>query len=101
MAICRKFDESGVITQSVPNFVHFLDATHLIFTVLAANSEGIRDIACRFDPLRALRDANINDPNILQLPWLGNDPAKYPGIFAGLIPVLDPLDVQNAEYAFM
>jgi len=53
------------------------------------------------DAARALRDANINDPNILPLPWLGNDPAKYLGIFAGLIPVLDPLDVQNAEYAFM
>jgi DNA-directed RNA polymerase len=124
-----EIDESGVITQSVPNFVHFLDATHLIFTVLAANSEDIPDIipvhdsyAClapyaqrfgqiiraqmallyhRFDPLRALRDANIDDPNILPLPKLGNDPAKYPGICPGLIPVLNPLDVQNAETAFM
>jgi len=124
-----EIDENGVITQSVPNFVHFLDATHLIFTVIAANGEGIHDIipvhdsyAClapyaqrfgqiiraqmavlyhRFDLLRALRDDNVDDPNILPLPKLGNDPAKYPGIFAGLIPVLDPLDVQNAEYAFM
>ena len=39
-----------------------------------------------FDPLRALRDANVDDPNLLPLPPLGN---------------LDPLDVQNAEYAFM
>ena len=109
-----EIDESGVITQSVPNFVHFLDATHLIFTVLAAKSDGIHDIipvhdsyACLapyaqrfgqiiraqmamlydlFDPLRALRDANVDDPNLLPLPPLGN---------------LDPLDVQNAEYAFM
>jgi DNA-directed RNA polymerase len=124
-----EIDRSGVITQSVPNFVHFLDATHLIFTVLAAKSDDIHDIipvhdsyAClapyaqrfgqiiraqmamlydRFDPLRALRDANVDDPNILQLPPMGNDPANYPDICRELIPVLNPLDVQNAEYAFM
>jgi len=38
------------------------------------------------DPLSALRAANVADPNLLPLPPLGN---------------LDPLDVQNAEYAFM
>jgi DNA-directed RNA polymerase len=117
-----EIDESGVITQSVPNFVHFLDATHLIFTVLAANSdsEGIHDIipvhdsyACLapyaqrfgqiiraqmamlydlFDPLRALRDANVDDPNILPLPL---------PVCPEIVPLLNPLDVQNAEYAFM
>lgn len=115
-----EIDESGVITQSVPNFVHFLDATHLIFTVLAANSEDIHDIipvhdsyAClapyaqrfgqiiraqmavlyhRFDPLRALRDANVDDPNILPLPF---------PVCPEIVPLLNPLDVQNAEYAFM
>src|SRR5262249_21381567 len=111
-----EIDESGVITQSVPNFVHFLDATHLIFTVLAANSDGngIRDIipvhdsyACLapyaqrfgqiiraqmaalydvFAPLRALHDANADDCACPEFPELGN---------------LNPLDVQNAEYAFM
>jgi DNA-directed RNA polymerase len=115
-----EIDESGVITQSVPNFVHFLDATHLIFTVLAANSDDIHDIipvhdsyAClapyaqrfgqiiraqmavlydRFDPLRALRDANVDDPNILPLPF---------PVCPEIVPLLNPLDVQNAEYAFM
>jgi DNA-directed RNA polymerase len=97
-----------------PNFVHSLDASHLIRTVLAANSEGIRDVltvhdslAClapharRFgqlirrdmamlyavgDPLAALRAANVDDPNLYPLPPRGN---------------LDPLGIQNAEYFFM
>jgi DNA-directed RNA polymerase len=103
-----------VLNAASPNFVHSLDATHLIRTVLAANSEGIRDIltvhdsmACLApharhfgqlirrelatlyivgDPLAALRNANVDDPNILPLPMRGN---------------LDPYEVQNAEYPFM
>lgn len=103
-----------MLNAASPNFIHSLDATHLIRTVLAANSEGIRDIltvhdcfAClapharRFgqiarrefaalyivgDPLAAVRDANVDDPKLLPLPPRGN---------------LNPHDVQNAEYPIM
>jgi DNA-directed RNA polymerase len=103
-----------MLNAASPNFVHSLDAAHLMRTVLAANSEGIRDIltvhdsmAClaphaqRFgqikrrefatlyavgDPLRALRDANVSDPKLYPLPPRGN---------------LDPLGVQRAEYFSM
>jgi hypothetical protein len=101
-----------ILNAASPNFIHFLDATHLMLTVLAANKEGIdilpvhdsysclapraarlgRIIRAQMamlhavDPLRTLRDANVDDPNLYPLPERGN---------------LDPLDVQNAEYAFM
>ena len=109
-----EIDKSEVLSSAAPNFVHFLDATHLIFTVLEANKEGIRDILCvhdsysclatrvprlgriiraqfaalytAWDPLRALHDANANDCSAPRLPELGN---------------LNPLDVQDAEYPFM
>jgi len=109
----KTMDEK-MLNAASPNFIHSLDAAHLMLTVLRANEEGIRDIltvhdslAClaprveRFgkiirtqmamlyiagDPLRALRDANVDDPNLLPLPKRGN---------------LDPLSVQFAEYAFM
>jgi hypothetical protein len=38
------------------------------------------------DPMKALRDANVDDPNLLPLPKRGN---------------LDPYEVQNSEYPFM
>ena len=103
-----------ILDAASPNFVHSLDAAHLIRTVLAANSEGIRDIltvhdsysclaphARRFnqiirremallyiagDPLRALRAANVKDPNLLRLPRRGK---------------LDLIAVQYGEYEFM
>jgi DNA-directed RNA polymerase len=106
--------KAKVLNAASPNFIHSLDATHLIRTVLAANDEGIHDIlpvhdsmAClapharRFgqiirremallyivgDPLKALRDANVDDPNLLPLPPRGD---------------LKPYEVQNAEYPFM
>ena len=109
-----EIDKSQVRSSAAPNFVHFLDATHLIFIVLEANKEGIRDILCvhdsysclatrvprlgriiraqfaalytAWDPLRALHDANANDCSAPRLPELGN---------------LNPLDVQDAEYPFM
>ena len=109
-----EIDKSEVLSSAAPNFVHFLDATHLIFTVLEANKEGIRDILCvhdsfsclatrapRFgriiraqfaalytvwDPLRALHDANVIDCSAPLFPEQGN---------------LNPFDVQDADYAFM
>jgi hypothetical protein len=106
--------DNKILNAASPNFIHSLDATHLMLTVLRANEEGIRDIltvhdslAClaphaqRFgkiirtqlamlyiagDPLKALRDANVDDPNLFPLPDRGS---------------LDPFGVQFAEYAFM
>jgi DNA-directed RNA polymerase len=109
-----------MLNAAAPNFVHSLDATHLVLTILAANKDKpvpIRDVipvhdcmAClaphaqrfgqiireqlamlyQIDPLRALREANVDDPsdpNVLPLPRRGS---------------LDPLkDVWRAEYAFM
>jgi DNA-directed RNA polymerase len=107
--------DEKMLNAASPNFIHSRDAAHLMLTVLRANEEGINDIltvhdqlAClaprverfgkiirtqlamlytdRCDPLRALRDANVDDPNRLSLPPRGT---------------LDPLGVQYAEYAFM
>jgi DNA-directed RNA polymerase len=103
-----------MLNAASPNFVHSLDSAHLIRTVLTANREGIRDVltvhdslACLAphaqlfgqikrrefamlyavgDPLAALRNANVDDPNLYPLPKRGN---------------LDPLSVQRAEYFSM
>jgi len=106
--------KTKMLNAASPNFIHSLDAVHLIRTVLAANDDGIGDVltvhdsmAClapharRFgqlirrelatlyivgDPLAALRDANVDDPKLFPLPERGN---------------LAPYAVQNAEYSFM
>jgi DNA-directed RNA polymerase len=105
-----KVKKEKMLNAASPNFIHSLDAAHLICTVLAANREGIHDIltvhdsysclapfARRFgqitrremamlhvlDPLAALSKAN-GDP--LPLPKRGN---------------LDPLALQKGEYSFM
>jgi DNA-directed RNA polymerase len=102
--------KTKMLNTASPNFIHSLDAAHLIRTVLEANRDGIHDIltvhdsfAClapfarRFgqiirremailhalDPLRSLSKAN-GDP--LPLPQRGN---------------IDPLGLQNAEYLCM
>jgi len=99
-----------MLNAASPNFIHSLDAAHLIRTVLTANREGIHDIltvhdsySClapfarpfgliirremamlhAIDPLRALSKAN-GDP--LPLPQRGN---------------IDPLSAQSTEYSFM
>jgi hypothetical protein len=105
-----KRKKEKMLNAASPNFIHSLDAAHLILTVLAANREGIRDIltvhdsySCLapfarhfgqiirremamlhvLDPLRALSKAN-GDPK--PLPERGN---------------LDPLALQKGEYSFM
>jgi DNA-directed RNA polymerase len=103
-----------ILDAAPPNFVHSLDAAHLVRTVLAANRDGIRDFitvhdcysslapfARRFgqlirremailyawgDPLADLRNANVDDPNTLPLPQR---------------PKIDPLVAQDTEYSFM
>jgi DNA-directed RNA polymerase len=105
-----------MLNAASPNFIHSLDAAHLMRTVLTANRERIRDVltvhdsmAClaphaqqfgqiirrefamlyaypAVDPLAALRAANVDDPNLLPLPERGD---------------LDPLGVQRAEYFSM
>jgi DNA-directed RNA polymerase len=106
--------KTKILNAASPNFIHSLDAAHLIRTVLAANSEGIRDIltvhdsmAClapyarRFgqlirrelatlyivgDPLAALRDANVDDPKSYPLPERGT---------------LNAYETQHSEYLFI
>ena len=114
-----KVKKGKMLNAASPNFVHSLDAAHLILTVLASNREGIRDIltvhdsysclapfARRFgqiirremamlhvlDPLRALSKAN-GDP--LPLPKRGLPHSYFH--FMGF----DPFDLQKAEYSFM
>jgi DNA-directed RNA polymerase len=99
------------MNAAAPNFVHSLDAAHLIRAVNAATSDGITDFATvhdsfaclapqakRFnqiirkelalmyscyDALALLRDHNVSDADILPIPACGE---------------LDPLQVQHAEY---
>jgi DNA-directed RNA polymerase len=105
-----KVKKEKMLNAASPNFIHSLDAAHLICTVLAANRDGIHDIltvhdsysclapfARRFgqiirremallhvlDPLCALSKAN-GEP--LPLPKRGN---------------LDPLALLKGEYSFM
>ena len=86
------------LDSAAPNFIHSLDAAHLVRTVNAAVAEGITDIltvhdsfyclapqATRFrdiileqlaelyrdDPLAELRRRNVGDPDILPLPEYG------------------------------
>jgi hypothetical protein len=95
-----------VKSSAAPNFIHSLDAAHLIAVVNAAVSEGIMDIltvhdcfyglapqATRLhsiilkqlgdlyannDPLAELRSRNVRDPDILPVPPKGT-PWKCPG----------------------
>lgn len=114
-----KIKKGKILNAASPNFVHSLDATHLIRTVLSANNEGIRDILTVHDsmaclapharlfgqiirremamlyiasnPLADLRKANVDDPNILPLPPF--DPKRdNPDL---------PYKVLDAEYPFM
>src|SRR5262249_15825270 len=109
--------KAKILNAASPNFIHSLDAAHLIRTVLAANSEGIRDIlpvhdsySCLApfarlfgqvirrelamlyivgDPLAALRNANVDDPK---------NPKLLPLPERGN---LNPDDVPKGEYSFM
>ena len=49
-----KVKKEKVLNAASPNFVHSLDAAHLICTVLAANREGIRDILTVHDSYSCL-----------------------------------------------
>jgi DNA-directed RNA polymerase len=109
-----KINKRKVLDAAAPNFVHSLDAAHLIRVVLAAQREGIINIltvhdsfacpapqATRFnqiirrelamlyacqDHLRGLRNYNgINDDTV-KLPAYGN---------------FNPFDVQQTEYSFI
>jgi hypothetical protein len=101
---------NDTLNGAAPNFVHSMDAAHLIRVVLASAEEGITDIvtvhdcfAClaphakrfnqiirmqlailyqTYDPIRTLRDCN---PSNIPLPELGD---------------LDPLDVQFGELSW-
>jgi DNA-directed RNA polymerase len=91
-------DLSKALNSAAPNFIHSLDAAHLVKTVNASAREGITDIltvhdsfyclapqASRFieiildelawlyqgDPLAELRRRNVGDPDLLPLPEYG------------------------------
>jgi DNA-directed RNA polymerase len=109
-----KINKRKAINAAAPNFVHSLDAAHLIRTVLAAQAEGITDVvtvhdcfAClaphgfRFqgiirkelsrmysqaDPLAELHARNVGVAKI-------NPPPRYG--------TLDPRKVETAHYAFI
>ena len=108
-----KINVTKTLDASSPNFIHSLDAAHLVRVVLAANSAGIKDLLTAHDkfrrlapnsqrlvqiihremillytvgdPLADLRRANMDDPNNLPLPKRGN---------------LDIYGLQNGEYSF-
>jgi Autographiviridae RNA polymerase len=109
-----KINKRKVLDAAAPNFVHSLDAAHLIRVVLGAQSEGIINVltvhdcfAClapqatrfnqiirrelamlyaRQDHLCGLRDHNQIDADAIKLPEHGQ---------------LDPSDVQQSEYPFI
>jgi DNA-directed RNA polymerase len=106
-----------ILDAASPNFVHSLDAAHLVRTVLGANSDGIKDIltvhdsfaclasqATRFnqiirrdlsllyiirDPLANLREVNVGDADV-------PPPPKH-----GDLTLEDVLKIQTADYPFM
>jgi DNA-directed RNA polymerase len=97
--VTDEINESKVNSSAAPNFVHSLDAAHLVKVVNAAVSEGITDLltvhdcfyclaphAERFhevireelinlyrnnDPLAELHSRNVSDPDILRVPAKG------------------------------
>jgi hypothetical protein len=97
--VTDKIDRNKVVASAPPNFVHSLDAAHLIKVVNAAVSEGITDLltvhdcfyclapqAARLhsiimeqlddlydnnDPLTELRARNVSDPDTLPVPPKG------------------------------
>jgi DNA-directed RNA polymerase len=109
-----KINKRKVLDAAAPNFVHSLDAAHLIRVVLGAQSEGVINVltvhdcfaclapqAARFnqiirrelamlyarqDHLCGLRDHNQIDADAIKLPEHGQ---------------LDPFDVQQSEYPFI
>jgi hypothetical protein len=94
-----KINRSKVVSAAAPNFIHSLDAAHLIKVVNAAVSEGITDLLCvhdcfyslapqatrlhsiilkqlidlydNNDPLTDLHSRNVGDPDILPVPPKG------------------------------
>jgi DNA-directed RNA polymerase len=109
-----KINKKKTLDAAAPNFVHSLDAAHLIRVVLAAQSEGIINVltvhdsfaclapqATRFNQIirrelamlyarqdhpSGLRDHNQIDADSVKLPEYGR---------------LDPFDLQQSEYPFI
>ena len=97
--VTDQIDHSKVLSAAAPNFVHSLDAAHLIKVVNAAVSEGISDLLTVHDcfyclapqatrlhkiilaeladlyrdnePLAELHSQNVSDPDILPVPPKG------------------------------
>jgi DNA-directed RNA polymerase len=119
-------DKEKVVAAAAPNFVHSLDAAHLIAVVNAAVSEGITDILtvhdCFYclapqagrlhkiilaeltnlyrdnDPLTELRNRNVTDPEFLPVPPRGTPVEWGDGETAEI--VFDLEGVRQAKNAF-
>jgi DNA-directed RNA polymerase, mitochondrial len=103
-----KIDKTRTANSAPANFIHSLDAAHLVRVVNAAMAEDISDIVCVHDSFACLATQAVRFNRIIrtQLAMLHarQDHLLALGEQYGIAPPpygdLDPLDVQNAEYCF-
>jgi DNA-directed RNA polymerase len=113
-----EMNKSDILNGASPNFVHSLDAAHLIRTVLAANGEGIRDILPVHDSYSCLAPFARRFGQLIRRELA----VLHAGVFPGddplatlraanvddpnILPLpqranIDPLVAQSGEYSFM
>jgi DNA-directed RNA polymerase len=103
-----KIDKIGTANSAPANFIHSLDASHLVRVVNAAMAEDISEIVCVHDSFACLATQAVRFNRIIRtqlaMLYARQDHLLALGERYGIAPPspgdLDPLDVQNAEYCF-
>jgi hypothetical protein len=103
-----KIDKKKAANSAPANFIHSLDAAHLVRVVNAAMDEGIGEIVCVHDSFACLATQGVRFNRIIRtqlaMLYARQDHLLALGEQSGIAPPcpgeLDPLDVQNAEYCF-
>ena len=103
-----KLNKTKAANSAPANFVHSLDAAHLIRVVNAAMEEGISEIVCVHDSFACLATQAVRFNRIIRtqmaMLYARQDHLLALGEQSGLSPPrygdLDPLEVQKAEYCF-
>jgi len=103
-----KLNKTKAANSAPANFVHSLDAAHLVRVVSAAMEEGISEIVCVHDSFACLATQAVRFNRIIRtqmaMLYARQDHLLALGEQSGLSPPrygdLDPLEVQKAEYCF-
>jgi DNA-directed RNA polymerase len=103
-----KINKTKTANSAPANFIHSLDAAHLVRVVNAANDEDISEIVCVHDSFACLATQAVRFNRIIRtqlaMLYARQDHLLALGEQSGIAPPpygdLKPLDVQNAEYCF-